>query len=351
MTSRLPFFLSFLLLALSAQADDKLPGIAFSHNDWELYCDNTGTCRAAGYQADDTANAVSVLLTRAAGPDTPVEVQLMLGEMDDDNPPPAKGLLTMRIDGRAIGTVAADALTLNPAQQAALLSALTGSGKIEWVHQGKRWQLSDKGATAVLLKMDNYQGRVGTPSALVRKGKAAQNKVRKPTTPPQLDAVPLVKPRPHDAATYADGSPRALALRKALLKTIAGEASDCNLPTESEDALRVSRLSATHLLAALPCWRGAYNSGDAYWVIDETPSFNPVLVTTSGSSDDGGSIASFHKGRGIGDCVWSEEWLWNGKAFVHASATSGGMCKGVALGGAWDLPRLVTQVRAAPRGK
>ena len=25
-------------------------GIHFNHGDWELACDNTGTCRAAGYQ-------------------------------------------------------------------------------------------------------------------------------------------------------------------------------------------------------------------------------------------------------------------------------------------------------------
>ncbi|MDU7869659.1 MAG: hypothetical protein E7J78_21350, partial [Pantoea sp.] len=31
------------LLAASPQ------GFSFAHKDWELACDNTGTCRAAGY--------------------------------------------------------------------------------------------------------------------------------------------------------------------------------------------------------------------------------------------------------------------------------------------------------------
>jgi hypothetical protein len=40
-------------------------GFSFAHKDWELACDNTGTCRAAGYGA--TMGEVSVLLTRNAG--------------------------------------------------------------------------------------------------------------------------------------------------------------------------------------------------------------------------------------------------------------------------------------------
>lgn len=47
------------LLAASPQ------GFSFAHKDWELACDNTGTCRAAGYGV--TMGEVSVLLTRNAG--------------------------------------------------------------------------------------------------------------------------------------------------------------------------------------------------------------------------------------------------------------------------------------------
>lgn len=41
-------------------------GFSFAYKDWEVACDNTGTCRAAGYGA--TMGEVSVLLTRSAGP-------------------------------------------------------------------------------------------------------------------------------------------------------------------------------------------------------------------------------------------------------------------------------------------
>jgi hypothetical protein len=45
-------YLTYLLLAASAAADayprSDLPSTTFSHKDWELACDNTRTCRAAG---------------------------------------------------------------------------------------------------------------------------------------------------------------------------------------------------------------------------------------------------------------------------------------------------------------
>ncbi len=58
----LPFAPVFALLsgfAVAACAQ----GMRFEHQDWELACDNTGTCRAAGYQQEEAQPAVSLLLT------------------------------------------------------------------------------------------------------------------------------------------------------------------------------------------------------------------------------------------------------------------------------------------------
>jgi hypothetical protein len=53
-------------MALSSTSfAQEIKGISFSHQDWEIYCSNTGTCRAAGYQNEDGQNEpASVLLTR-----------------------------------------------------------------------------------------------------------------------------------------------------------------------------------------------------------------------------------------------------------------------------------------------
>ncbi|RBC82079.1 DUF1176 domain-containing protein, partial [Xanthomonas oryzae pv. oryzae] len=52
--------------------------------DWTIACDNTRTCRAAGYQADEGEHLpVSVLLTRTAGAGQTVTAELMLGQYDE----------------------------------------------------------------------------------------------------------------------------------------------------------------------------------------------------------------------------------------------------------------------------
>lgn len=45
-----------------------IKGISFSHQEWEISCSNTGTCKAAGYQNEENGdNPASILLTRKAG--------------------------------------------------------------------------------------------------------------------------------------------------------------------------------------------------------------------------------------------------------------------------------------------
>ena len=135
-----------LLVALSAatslaSAADGLPGLSFSHHDWELVCDNARTCRAAGYQSDADELPMSVLLTRKAGAGEAVTGQLMLGDADGDDASPYAKLpkvfaLTLTIDGRPLGKLQLQrdnpSAELTAAQVGALLAALTRSSNIEW---------------------------------------------------------------------------------------------------------------------------------------------------------------------------------------------------------------------------
>lgn len=43
-----------------------IKGIGEIYQDWDLICDNTGTCRMAGYQ-ENRDDPVSILFTREAG--------------------------------------------------------------------------------------------------------------------------------------------------------------------------------------------------------------------------------------------------------------------------------------------
>jgi hypothetical protein len=98
------------------------------------------------------------------------------------------------------------------------------------------------------------------------------------------------------------------------------------------------------LLSAL-CWRAAYNEGYGYWVIDNQLKGQPVLVTISGSDYDKGEITNVQKGRGIGDCMSQESWVWDGQSFRKSYDGGTGMCRYIHAGGTWDLPTLVTDVK------
>ena len=98
------------------------------------------------------------------------------------------------------------------------------------------------------------------------------------------------------------------------------------------------------MLVSTICWQGAYNGGMGYWVVDDRPPHHASLVTTRGSGHGDGRIHSEHKGRGLGDCFSSAEWVWTGTAFVHTREATTGMCRAIAAGGAWHLPTLVVEV-------
>lgn len=76
---RLPLLTTVLGLAgaLNATAATPARSLYFEHHDWVVACDNTLTCRAAGYATDDTST-LSVLLTRKGGPGQAIEGRLSL---------------------------------------------------------------------------------------------------------------------------------------------------------------------------------------------------------------------------------------------------------------------------------
>ena len=358
MRSCLAIIGTVLVMASQSAQSSELSGLSFSHNDWEVVCDNTRTCRAAGYQnepGEQEDRPVSVLLTRNAGPHQPVTGELMIS-FDNNEPgklPPPELKLSMLINGRAIGQVTIRTDTaiakLSTTQVTALLAALSHNSNIEWTAGEDRWHLSDKGAAAVLLKMDEFQGRVGTKGALVNKGTRGEEAVLAPLPVPVVIAAPLAKPVPTDKQWATDKSKALVeAFHATITDIVDNDCPDLGDDENGEAVLSTTRLTDTKLLVSTKCWSGAYNMGHGYWVIDDTPPYHPVLVTTSGSDYSEGSISASHKMRGIGDCWSSDEWTWDGKQFVHTESSSTGMCK-LVPGGAWSLPTIKTDVRHSPR--
>ena len=324
----------------------ELPKVRFEHHDWELACDNTRICRAAGYHAEQGQNLpLSVLLEREAGPGQGFKARLRLGETDDGAAAPAS--LAMQVDGRALGTVALGgdeaAGSLSPAQTDALLRAVAGTGQVAWRAGKRSWTLSGKGASSVLLKMDEFQGRLGTPGAAIRKGNKPEG-----TVLPSL-AAPLVAPAPVPAGQLARlGKEEERILLATLRKTAGNEdCGDLETVASGESTFAYAPLTQDKMLVSARCWRGAYNEGHGYWVANRKPPFAPQLVTQSGTDYEKGVIGAAHKGRGIGDCWGHDEWVWDGRRFVHTASSTTGMCRGIAAGGGWTLPTLVSRRPAA----
>ncbi|MDQ2820989.1 MAG: DUF1176 domain-containing protein [Pseudomonadota bacterium] len=320
-------------------------GVSFSHKDWELACDNTGTCRAAGYQVDAAEPAVSLLLTRVAGPRQEVTAQIQLGSYGDDDSALAKGVTELAVNagGRAVGTIrlvpGAQASPLSDATLAALMPALLQSSEVRFSNGKKEWKLSTAGVSAVLLKMDEYQGRIGTVGAIVRKGSKPEDGVLKPVAAPVVIAAPVPK---EGKETLLQPVQRAALLKE--LRKVAS-ADDCGGLHEEKVEFAVARLSGTKLVASVVCESFAYNQTSMFWVINATAPYAPVSASGDATAYANGQISSASKGRGLGDCWSSTVHTWDGVQFVRTSESTTGMCRLVAPGGAWELPTFVTTVR------
>ncbi|MFJ5454149.1 DUF1176 domain-containing protein [Pectobacterium jejuense] len=318
----------------------------FFHKDWEVVCDNTLTCRAAGYSPEEKYTGeeeeipgVSLLLTRHAGQNTPITADVILAEVYQAIP--KSTTLTLTVDGvdkgRLIST--GDNLwQLNERQIPLVLQALKGSGKVAFHHNGVVSELSGAGAYAVLLKMDEKQGRIGTTDAITKKGN--KSSVLSAVAAPVIYAV-VTKKEASRTLTDAEQS----AIQKKLLKTLN---ADCDRlqPQDDQKAepIELTPLNDSMSLLSTLCWRAAYNEGYAYWVTDNAMQTQPQLVTTDGTDYENGEITSVQKGRGLADCMSYEAWTWDGKTFQRSSASLTGSCRMIQLGGTWDLPYWTTTV-------
>lgn len=317
------------LSALSAAAADKAP-VSFSHNDWELACDNTRTCRAAGYQQD--GEPVSMRITRKAGPGTTVDIALQAGGEDE-----LKGPLRLKVGKATVSGLEGGSPSLDANQVRTVLPELLKSDDATLTAGGgKKRVLSLSGLNAVLLKMDEAQGRVDTPGALVRRGGKPESSVLAALPMPVVNALKPVKARPGDDALAARIFPS--------LKL-----SEADGPCNSMDAvqaksLQVHRLTDSKVLLSLECSVGAYNSTSQLWIANDKPPYAPSALEANGDFDDkDASVSSVMRVRGIGDCVSSETWHFDGKGFVRTGATIDSLCRDFP-GGAWNLPRYVSRV-------
>ena len=343
----------WLLAVLPATALAAPPqGFYQNYQDWDIACDNTGTCRLAGYQANETEPPVSILFTRQAGANAAVIGEVSLPPFNDDEAQLAS-IATRNelvLNGKSLGKLAFNKKgqgKLSSAQTSALLEALKKESKIS-IRSGKyEWHLSDQGAAAAMLKADEFQGRLNTPSALIRKGNSNQA-VLNPQPEPVIHAVAV----PQKASYMLEqDTPRHSAVMKLL--------SESNRVSENDDkycpalhnkeqmhcnrSLSIYPLNKQQVLVEAICIGGAYQTSGYYAIADKELTkieqvLPPMVYGGHGGFDEKtATLSGSFKGRGIGDCWTSNTAVWDGKSFVRSGEHTTGSCKGF-TGGAWWLP-------------
>jgi len=334
-----------LLPFTAMAASTSIKGIG-NYQDWDLVCDNTGTCRMAGYQ-EKGDDPVSILFTRAAGENAAVEGRftiLPFGEADRDVQVGQD--IEIWLNGKSLGKVkhisddAPDKLTEE--QTKALLSGLKKESEIRLTYGKTTLKVSDKGAAAAMLKMDEFQQRLNTPSALIRQGQE-KHAVLAPKVKPKIDAVSVNNRKTIELKHGEKQFNHVLALlRKAHDGCYDGDLESQNI--------MIYPLTQNKVLAEALCFKGAYQSTNYYAVLDDKLSnVEQVLAeqyNEAGYDEKQGYafVRGSYKGHAFGDCWNGQDAVWNGKIFIRTSDWMTGGCYKWFTGGAWQLPIFVSDI-------
>ncbi len=303
--------------------------------DWTAVCNNLGDCTAFGFSGEGADTPAYLMIQRQAGPAAQPTVVIVYGSNDKQPPQtwtlaldnkPIAGIGPVRAAGSDNGARA----TLSGAAAQHVIDALRNGQGLELDAGGKSLEeISLAGSAATLLWVDDQQGRVGTVTALTKKGAAPASSVH-----PRL-GPPLVRPAP--PASQA-GLPKHAP--KSLIKSV----SDCDFDASSgEPDDTIARLAPGVVLWGPECDMAAYNETSVFFIGDEHAGHLKRVIFPeapgAGHPDDtlmnvgfdaaSQTLSSFSKGRGIADCGSTEAWVWDGKAFQMAREETMPECRGV----------------------
>jgi hypothetical protein len=309
--------------------------------DWTLVCDNTRYCEAKGLVEGDHA---TMRIEREAGPATHINLVIdALGELRpdalrvDDKP-----TALQKIDWNRSGRPDLSETQLSVSHQEArrALAALLEGNKLALGASAQDAGISLIGLKAILLAMDELQGRLDTPGALIRSGPLAESRVAPPLALPYLPArpiLPLAAPQGFVAA-----------VREARKDAVAAACT----PALDKPKDEARALSTKEMLVFLECRRGAYQSEYlVYRVAREDPKQVAPLIlpiaagiaqtfeeTLSQPEWDleSGTLTVGAKGRGVADCGYWAKWRFDGEGFALAEYHEQRIC----AGRPWDWPAL-----------
>lgn len=318
----------------SPTASDATPGQR-KFRDWLVACDNIGTCHAFAPASEGTG---WVRISMPAGPTGTPSVSV--GFWPENGA--FGGPLTAQVDGAVFetraetGEDAPPAATVDPDRARALVDAMAQGTAMALNAGSETVPISLTGAAASLLWIDEHQGRLGSTTALIRKGSRPASAV------PAAHAPPRVVPAPAVSQTgYGDQEGQTLPPAIEALPAVIQCRADTDFNPDLQKVISSARLDATTVLWSVPCEGGAYNFSSAYFTT--TPQgTNPRRVTFPNASGEPLDmlvnaaydpttriIDAFNKGRGLGDCGMADSWTWTGQAFVLKASSEMSECWGV----------------------
>lgn len=356
-----PFMIiaSSLLLLASAQVLVAEPVPSEIHNfaDWIVTCDNVVRCQATSLVPEPTAEEQAAA-SQAVG--TPAEATRQdpwerFGSMNLEREAGGNAPLAITL-GDFEGTPAR--LVVNDAQ---LPARLTRTDLGEWVvepadrnsffdalYSGTLVVQDASGRTlsefalgglwASLVYMDERQGRLRTPTALIRRGRRPVSVV------PASVSLPVVRAAPRT-------SERALAIPARRMAEARRETgcTEEEVGAVASDEAPTEALGNGRTLIMMGCGAGAYNynaipliawrEGNAIRI--EPARFDVSREQIEGEPDPTGysvtnaefdaatlTISEYAKGRGIGDCGVAARYAWDGQMFRLTERREMSECRG-----------------------
>jgi hypothetical protein len=309
------------------------PGSLESYKDWTIGCDNRNRCETVALLAEGASwpdHPLLVGVARDAGPNAEAELWI------DHDERYGRAAISILIDGRKIASANSEGSTAQfRGPQAAALAIAMARGRGMEVRAGNRviGRPSLAGSAAALRYMDGLQGRAGTTTALVATGPLGPTAVRPAPATPTIKRVSI------------PAGPVPTALWREELTAI-GTLTGCTDEMRDGPLPELHRLSRSETLVIVPCGAGAYNFSSVPLIATGVPgrrqfrhalfdfqpgggerAAKPMLVNAS-FAPNRSRLASYAKGRGLGDCGGSEAYVWDGTRFRLIEARAMDECRG-----------------------
>jgi hypothetical protein len=330
-----------LSLAVGGSVSARPVPNVFDHKDWIGVCDNTLRCTVMALAPDDGESRAYLSIARDGDPAAlPVLKVVLYSDVNIPSGPVhlhAQGL-DVDVPGRWEDDSIA-ALSKDQALIAALVRTALSEAKTVQASIGKTAvPLSLSGAAAALVWMDDRQGRLGSTTALVKKGP------RPPSMLPPAPPLPVYTPASKGSAAEI----KPVVYPKGLLAR--PELKDCDKAALAQaDARAAWRLGPDLILWSVPCRMGAYNLNSYFFISDGKgsalrPAPIPLVATPDATEPDADPpfsllnadfdpktmvLNAFEKARGIGDCGRLDRFVWDGRAFQPLEIDYMPECRGV----------------------